>query len=612
MSNAVTVGKTDGMIDPHKIWQSPQLLPVVALGELIELCAIIQHRYRRNRRHDPVRPGDCGPAAEGRQLFVIRPVFEGQVDRSGRRVAGDHRRHCSGAGFFAGRYVIVPRTSGRSVYLVLAASAFRRRPPRCWRNGTGQQARKTCFFWQGLLLGLGRLAMLKTISKEYEPVIAAASEQQCPLVEMEQQLLGISHVEVGVELMRRWGMPDDLITMVQWHHESLESLAANAQIVQDLNLKTMMFSAAVGDYFCGYAKGLALDRLRKLAARYFHLTEGELDAFLCEIRGNIEETADLFSIDAQSVPAPSDLLAQANEQLALLTVSAQAATVHANARQEAAEHEVRKLEVKHEQLKQQAIRDPLTGLYNRQFFDDSSREFHRCTRHAQPLGIIFFDADSFKLFNDNYGHAFRRQSSPDALPRLPAETVRGGDVLARYGGEEFVVLVSQPSEKSLEKLAERIRSGIEQTQLWQHTNLVRVTVSVGAAIAVPERHPESAGADIVAVADQAMYEAKQAGRNQIRLRNMMSDFDRQVFPLVLQRRFSRWLVSKGHVDPTNAARALLHCQTERRRLGEIAENIGLLTPSQTEVIRTGQARRSRPAIRSRMQLGLLVSRNWQA
>src|SRR5207253_1601645 len=120
------------------------------------------------------------------------------------------------------------------------------------------------------------------------------------------------------------------------------------------------------DYFCSSAKGLALDRLRKLAAAFFNFSHGDLDAFLCDVRENINETADLFSIDAKSVPSPADLLAQANEQLAFLTVSAQAATVHANARHEAAEHEIRKLEVKHEQLKQQAIRDPLTSLYNRQ------------------------------------------------------------------------------------------------------------------------------------------------------------------------------------------------------------------------------------------------------
>ena len=444
-------------------------------------------------------------------------------------------------------------------------------------------------FLAGLLLDLGRLAMLKTVAKEYQPVIAAASEQQIPLVEMEKQMLGISHVEVGLELMRRWGMPDDLLMMTQWHHESLETLAASTEVAQDLNLKTTMFSAAVGDYFCSSAKGLALHRLRNMAAGFFELSESDLDAFLRDVRENIDETAELFSIDAQSVPSPADLLAQANEQLALLTVSAQAATVHANARQEAAEHEIRKLEVKHEQLKQQAIRDSLTNLYNRQFFDESlSREVHRCARYAQPLGIIFFDTDRFKQINDTYGHAFGDEVLK-RIAKVAGETVRGSDVVARYGGEEFVVLVSQPTEKGIEKLAERIRAGIEETQLLHQGQRVIVTVSVGAAIAIPERDQESAGGDIVEVADQAMYEAKQAGRNQVRLRNMMSDFDRQVFPLVLQRRFSRWLVSKGALDPANASRALLQCQTQRRRLGEIAEELGLLTPPQIEAIRAGQA-----------------------
>jgi diguanylate cyclase (GGDEF)-like protein len=402
------------------------------------------------------------------------------------------------------------------------------------RNLTNQDD----LFLAGLLLDLGRLAMLKTVPREYQPVLAATAEQDRPLVEIEQELLGISHVEVGVELMRRWGMPEELSNTVLWHHATAETLAADPQAARDPILTSTMFAAAVGEYFCGAAKGLALERLRKLAP-FVDISNCHLDAFLCELRTHIDETAGLFAVDAQALPSSVDLLAQANEQLALLAVSAQAESVNAHARQEAAEHKIRKLEVTHEQLKQQAIRDPLTGLYNRHYFDEAlSREVQRCIRHAQPLGIIFFDADRFKQLNDTYGHAF----GDDVLKRIAAMTgaaIRGGDVLARYGGEEFVVLVGQPSEQSLEKLAERIRSRVEQSQLMHQGQRVVVTVSVGAAIAIPERDQESAGGDIVEAADQAMYQAKQAGRNQVRLRTMLSDFDRHVVPLVLQRRFSR-------------------------------------------------------------------------
>ena len=593
------------MIDPQKIWQSAQLpsLPVVAL-KLIELS-----RSPNTSISEIVATIKSDPAIVARLLKAANSSIFGLTSKV---------KSIEQAVVLLGTNAVTALALGFSlVDTSLCQGPLGEAYTSFWVQSTVQATsakmlakrirapNQDDLFLAGLLLDLGRLAMLKTVAKEYQPVIIAATEQQCPLLDMEKQMLGINHVEVGVELMRRWGMPDELQKMTQWHHETPDSLAVNSEAAADLNLRTTMFSAAVGDYFCSAAKGLALDRLRKLAAAYFNMSETDLDGFLTEIRGNIAETAALFSIDADSVPAPADLLAQANEQLALLTVSAQAATVHANARQEAAEHEIRKLEVKHEQLKQQAIRDPLTNLYNRNFFDESlSREVHRCTRHAQPLGVIFFDADRFKQLNDTYGHAFGDEVLK-RIAKVAGESVRGGDVLARYGGEEFVVLVSQPAEKSLEKLAERIRSGIEETEILRQGQRVVVTISVGAAIAVPERQQESAGGDIVEAADQAMYEAKQAGRNQVRLRSMLSDFDRQVFPLVMQRRFSRWLVGKGALDPTNASRALLHCQTQRIRLGEIATQIGLLSQDQVEAIRAGQTQSGLRFGEVAVELGLM-------
>ncbi|HEY2252438.1 MAG TPA: HDOD domain-containing protein [Planctomycetaceae bacterium] len=593
------------MIDPHKIWQSAQLpsLPIVAF-KLIELS-----RSPDTGIAQIVATIKSDPAIVARLLKASNSSLFGQSSKV---------KSIDQAVVLLGTTAVTALALGFSlVDTSLCHGPLGEAYTNYWLQSTVHAtsakmlakrysaANQEDMFLAGLLLDLGRLAMLKTIAKEYQPVIAAAMEQEQPLIDVEKQLLGISHIEVGIELMRRWGMPDELMQMTQWHHETTEGVAANPEIFKDVNLRTAIFSAAVGDYFCSSAKGLALDRLRKLASAFFNFSQSDLDAFLCDIRENINETADLFSIDARSVPSPADLLAQANEQLAFLTVSAQAATVHANARQEAAEHEIRKLEVKHEQLKQQAIRDPLTSLYNRTFFDESlSREVDRCNRYAQPVGVIFFDADRFKQVNDTYGHPFGDEVLK-RIAKIAGETVRGADLLARYGGEEFVVLINQPSEKTLEKMAERIRAGIAATDLFHQGQRIIVTVSVGAAIAIPERHHESAGADIVATADQAMYEAKQAGRNQVRLRNMMSDFDRQVIPLVLQRRFSRWLVSKGAVDPSNAAKALLHCQTERLRLGEIAEQIGLLTPSEIEAIRNGQTQTGLRFGEVAVQLGLV-------
>lgn len=444
------------------------------------------------------------------------------------------------------------------------------------------------FFLAGLLLDLGRLAMLKTIPIDYQMVLATAESEQRSLVDTETDMLGTNHVEVGVQLMQRWSLPEALARAVQIHHDSPEAVAEAARAGDSALLKATVVAAAAGEYFCGASKGLALERLRQLATDLFHFSRPELDAFLSDIRNNIDDVAGLFSVDAKALPTTAELLAQANEQLAMLAISAQAESVHAHARQAAAETQIRTLEVKHEQLKQQVIRDPLTNAFNRHFFDETLvREVQRCSRSARPVGLIFFDADRFKVINDTYGHAFG-----DDVLKLIVTTVggllRGGDILARYGGEEFVVLVCEPSQKGVEKLAERIRAAIESIDLKLHGHRVPISISLGVALTIPERHQQSAASDLVEAADRAMYEAKQAGRNQLRLRNLMSEFDRTLIPQILQSRFSRWLTSNGTLDPANVSKALLQCHSERVRIGDLAEQLGLLTAAEVDAIRESQ------------------------
>lgn len=593
------------MIDQQKIWQSAQLptLPVVAL-KLIELA-----RSPTAGVPELVAIIKTDPAIAARLMKAANSSFFGLSSKV---------KSIEQAVMLMGTTAVTALALGFSlVDTSLCQGPMGAAYTSCWLQSTVQaMAAKMLavrirapnpddLFLAGLLLDLGRLAMLRTIPREYQPAITAADAQQRPLIEEERRLLGFSHVEIGVEMMRRWGLPDVLAKTVQCHHESAEAFVPSGDADADRILHIAVVASAVGDYFCGAAKGLALERLRTLALAFFKFSEADLEAFLYDLRGNIDEIAGLFAVDAQSLPTPADLLAQANEQLAILAVTAQQQTAHATARQEAAEHEIRQLEVRHEQLKQQAIRDPLTNLYNRHFFDEAlDREVQQRIRDAKPLGVIFFDADRFKSLNDTYGHVLGDEVLK-AIAAAAAATIRAGDILARYGGEEFVVLVCEPSEKGLEKLAERLRAKVEAVEIIHEGNRLPVTISVGAALGIPDRRRPTIGKDLVEAADQAMYEAKQSGRNQVRLRNMMSDFDRQLFALTLQKRFSRWLVSRGALDPTTAAKALMHVQSERVRLAELALVGGLLNPAQVADIRAMQAETNLRFGEIAMQKGLL-------
>jgi diguanylate cyclase (GGDEF)-like protein len=159
-----------------------------------------------------------------------------------------------------------------------------------------------------------------------------------------------------------------------------------------------------------------------------------------------------------------------------------------------------------------AVRDRLTGVYNRGAFDDRLQsEFSASRRRGTPLALLLFDIDYFKRLNDTHGH-----QAGDAVIRAVAQcaqaTVRAEDVLARYGGEEFAVILRSVSSRSAYVMGERLRVAVEDLRtLWNDTEIV-ATVSVGAVHAQSAKVVDSPSA-FIAAADAALYEAKHRGRN---------------------------------------------------------------------------------------------------
>lgn len=163
-----------------------------------------------------------------------------------------------------------------------------------------------------------------------------------------------------------------------------------------------------------------------------------------------------------------------------------------------------------EQLVYLAERDPLTGLFNRHRFQtELSRVMEESDRHKVSCAVMFFDLDEFKEINDNFGH----RAGDALLMRVAGEVgalVRGNEVFARLGGDEFAILLSGVESGMAEVLAERVVRAVGQIPLRYEGRNLRVTASLGIAF-----YPtQSANADdLVAKADTAMYQAKQAGKN---------------------------------------------------------------------------------------------------
>jgi two-component system, cell cycle response regulator len=164
------------------------------------------------------------------------------------------------------------------------------------------------------------------------------------------------------------------------------------------------------------------------------------------------------------------------------------------------------------QLYESSMRDPLTELYNRRFFDQRLREEYAfASRHQRPLSVILLDLDFFKKVNDSFGHPAGDEVLRQ-VARLIKRSVRQEDVACRLGGEEFGVIVRTDGREGARALAERMRKRIEDSPVYHGDQLIFVTTSLGIATAAPPHMFESADA-LLAAADQALYRAKGEGRN---------------------------------------------------------------------------------------------------
>ncbi len=165
------------------------------------------------------------------------------------------------------------------------------------------------------------------------------------------------------------------------------------------------------------------------------------------------------------------------------------------------------------QMYESALRDGLTKAFNKKYFVDRlEAEFSYAVRHRSALSLVMFDIDHFKRVNDAHGHL----AGDYVLAQLAAavtQTIRAEDVFARYGGEEFAVICRGVDLAGARQFAERVRVVVDAMAFTFEGTRLPVTISLGVA-GLPDAALQEP-AQLVAAADQALYEAKRAGRNQV-------------------------------------------------------------------------------------------------
>jgi len=177
---------------------------------------------------------------------------------------------------------------------------------------------------------------------------------------------------------------------------------------------------------------------------------------------------------------------------------------------------IKKLQEKEEEILKLARLDPLTGINNRRVFNENfEEEWARCFRNRKNLSVIMIDIDFFKQYNDTYGHL----EGDNVLIKVAKEVVktvgRSYDEVFRYGGEEFVVLLPETDYHGAFFIAEKIRKNIEELSIEHSGSKLSncLTVSLGVSTCIP--HDKMNKMDLLDVADNMLYKAKESGRNNV-------------------------------------------------------------------------------------------------
>lgn len=169
-----------------------------------------------------------------------------------------------------------------------------------------------------------------------------------------------------------------------------------------------------------------------------------------------------------------------------------------------------------EKLMDISLTDALTGIANRRYFNQElEKQWHWALRKSCNLVVIMFDIDFFKPYNDNYGHPQGDVALKQVAQAMKESQLRPFDTVCRYGGEEFVLILSETDRDGALVVAERIRKAVESLAIVHHFSAISPVLTISAGVGVMTPAPENSIGQLITLADQALYQAKENGRNRV-------------------------------------------------------------------------------------------------
>jgi two-component system, cell cycle response regulator len=330
----------------------------------------------------------------------------------------------------------------------------------------------------------------------------------------EKNYLGLDHIEVGRLLGEKWKLPEEIINVMSQHHE--ES-AANTpdEYNSDKLFQIIYLGSLAGDIFYLGRKTESIKKFTEGCERLLGISADDAEQLLQNIHPQLVEIAAYFDIAIGSGNTYQEILSSVNEEVLNIAIANEAIKHQLTLTVDQERAATTRLEAANKNLQMLASKDPLTGLYNRQFLNELLvKEWARSQRYGYSLSLIMVDIDDFKKVNDGYGHPVGDIALIKIAETLSAK-LRKGDCLARYGGEEFIFVLPQSEARGACIAAERFRKAVHELIIPLDKNRrLTLTISCGVSTAYPERKDENIDA-LIEKADRALYEAKRSGKDRV-------------------------------------------------------------------------------------------------
>ncbi len=364
-------------------------------------------------------------------------------------------------------------------------------------------------FVTGLLQDIGIMVIFLYKGKTYDN--ALNSETSCDdknLIAIEQKNFQFNHQQLSHILLSDWGLPDTITAPLLYHHEPDKAPKHLQETASILEVASLLSSVYLGSET---ATNVCL--VSQKMKDYFSIEPEQTREIIDQVALQSVLILEIFEIKADDIKPYSTILQEANEELGKLNLSYEQLVLELKESKAKSERFAKELQQANLKLEELAFRDSLTGIYNHRYFQEVlSKEIARSRRYHRSLSVLIFDIDYFKKVNDTHGHP----AGDKVLVQLAQsieKTIRPSDVLARYGGEEFIIVLPETNLAGLRVFAERLRRCVEQQEIIDGPNVIKVTISGGGVHLPPQVDiPQS---ELVDLADKKLYISKKEGRNRV-------------------------------------------------------------------------------------------------